>query len=65
MGGGETGSVLLEAGLVDEGGFSIHAVLLGGGTRAFLPFTRRIELELIEARAIARECVLVRYRVVN
>ena len=65
MGGGEIGSVLLEAGLVDEIGFSIHPVLLGGGTPALLPFSRRIELELIEARPIARECVLVRYRVAN
>ena len=65
MGGGELGSALLEAGLVDEIGFSIHPGLLGGGTPAFLPFGRRIDLELIEARAIARECVLVRYRVRN
>jgi len=65
MGGGALGSALIEAGLVDEIGFSLHPVLLGGGTPAFLPFGRRIELELIEARAIARECVLVRYRVVN
>jgi dihydrofolate reductase len=63
MGGGEIGSALLEAGLVDEIGFSVHPVLLGGGIPAFLPFGRRIELEPIEARAIARECVLLRYRV--
>ena len=63
MGGGEIGSVLVAAGLVDEIGFSIHPVLLGGGTPAFHPFSRRIDLELIEARPIARECVLVRYRV--
>jgi dihydrofolate reductase len=64
MGGGELGSALLEAGLVDEVGLSIHPVLLGGGTPTFLPFSRRIALELIEARPIARECVMVRYRVV-
>jgi dihydrofolate reductase len=63
MGGGALGSALIEAGLIDEIGFSIHPVLLGGGTPAFLPFSGRTELELIEARAIARECVLVRYRV--
>ena len=65
MGGGELGSALIEAGLVDEIGFSLHPVLLGGGTPVFHPFSRRIELELIEARPIARECVLVRYRVKN
>jgi dihydrofolate reductase len=65
MGGGELGSALVEAVLVDEIGFSIHPVLLGGGTPAFLPFSRRIQLEPIETRAIAEGCVLMRYRVVN
>jgi len=63
MGGGELGSALIEAGLVDEIRLSIHPVLLGGGTPVFHPLSRRIDLELIEARPIARECVLVRYRV--
>jgi dihydrofolate reductase len=61
MGGGEIGTALLEAGLVDEIGFSVHPVLLGAGTPAFGPMARRVALELIEARPIARECVLVRY----
>jgi dihydrofolate reductase len=65
MGGGELGSALIEAGLVDEIGLSIHPVLLGAGTPVFHPLSRRIELELIEARPLARECVLVRYRVKN
>ncbi len=65
MGGGELGSALIEAGLVDEIGLSLHPLLLGGGTPVFRAFSRRIELELIEARPIARECVLVRYRVRN
>ena len=65
MGGGELGSALIEAGLVDEIGFSIHPVLLGAGVPAFRPFDHRIELNLVEARTIAPECVLVRYNVVN
>ena len=65
MGGGELGTALLEGGVVDEIGLNIHPLLLGGGTPLFHPLTRRIELELIEARAIRRECVLVRYRVRN
>ena len=65
MGGGELGSALIEAGLVDEIGLAIQPVLLGGGTPLFKPFSRRIDLELIETRAMERECVLVRYRVVN
>jgi dihydrofolate reductase len=65
MGGGELGSALIEARLVDEIGFSIHPVLLGGGVPAFRPFERRVDLALVEARAIAPQCVLVRYNVVN
>lgn len=52
----------IAAGLIDEIGFSIHPVLLGGGVPALVPFANRVELELIEARPIARECVMVRYR---
>ena len=65
MGGGELGSALIEAGLVDEIGLSVHPVLLGRGTPLFQRLGRRVELELIEARAIARECVLLRYRVLH
>lgn len=63
MGGGELGSALIEGGVVDEVGFTIHPVLLGGGVPAFRPMNRRTELELIETRAIGEGCVLVRYRV--
>ena len=63
MGGGALGSALLEAGLVDEIRMTVHPVLLGVGAPLFHPFGRRIELELVEARPIARECVLLRYRV--
>jgi dihydrofolate reductase len=65
MGGGELGSALIEAGLVDEIGFNVHPLLLGGGIPAFRPMARRVELDLIEARPIAKGCVLMRYRVVN
>ncbi|MFL6793437.1 MAG: dihydrofolate reductase family protein [Sphingomicrobium sp.] len=65
MGGGELGTALLDAGLVDEIGFSIHPVLLGGGVPAFRAMGRRVELELAETRALAKDCVLVRYRVLN
>lgn len=63
MGGGEIGTTLLQAGLVDEIGFAVHPVLLGGGTPAFRPMTAAIELELTETRSIAEDCVLMRYRV--
>ena len=64
MGGGELGSALIEAGLVDEIGLNVHPILLGGGTPAFRPMARRAEFELIEARALARGCVLLRYSAV-
>jgi dihydrofolate reductase len=65
MGGGELGSSLIEAGLVDEIGLNLHPVLLGEGVPAFRKMSRQVELELVEARALAEGCVLVRYRVVN
>ena len=61
MGGGELGSALIEAGLVDEIGLNVHPILLGGGIPAFRPMARRSALELVEARAMARGCVLLRY----
>lgn len=65
MGGGELGSALIDGGVVDEIGFNLHPVLLGGGIPMFRPLGRRVELELIETRPIAMGCVLVRYRVAN
>jgi dihydrofolate reductase len=63
MGGGELGSALLEGGVVDEIGFNLHPLLLGCGIPMFRPMNRRVALELLEARPIARQCVFVRYRV--
>jgi dihydrofolate reductase len=63
MGGGELGTALIDAGLVDEIGFSIQPVLLGGGIPAFREISHRVELELVETRAIEPGCVLVRYKV--
>ena len=65
MGGGELGTTLIEGGVVDEIGLNIHPLLLGQGTPLFRPMSRRVELELIEARPIAKGCVLARWRVVN
>lgn len=62
MGGGELASALIETGLVDEIGLNVHPVLLGGGTPFFRPMARRVELALVEARAIAKDCVFLRYR---
>lgn len=65
MGGGELGSALVEGGVADEIGFNIHPVLLGTGTPMFREMSRRVELSLVEARAIAKDCLFVRYRILN
>jgi riboflavin biosynthesis pyrimidine reductase len=65
MGGGELGTSLIDAGLVDEIGLSIQPVLLGGGIPAFRELSRRFELELIETRAIKPGLALLRYKVAD
>ena len=65
MGGGELGAALIEGGVVDEIGLNLHPVLLGGGTPAFPPTGCRVALALVEARAIARDCVFLRYKVAH
>jgi dihydrofolate reductase len=65
FGGGEIGSLLLEVGVVDEIGFSIHPVLLGSGVPLFHKMKRQIDLELIECRPMKNGCVYVMYRVKN
>ena len=62
MGGGQLGTSLIETGLVDEISLNVHPVLLGAGTPLYHPMAPPSELELIEARGMARECVLLRYR---
>lgn len=63
MGGGVLGSVLLDAGLVDEVGFNIHPILLGSGVPAFCKMSRQTDLKLIESKAMKNGCVFVNYRV--
>ena len=48
MGGGEIGSCLLDAGVVDEIGFNIHPILLGSGIPLFHKMSRQVDLELVE-----------------
>jgi dihydrofolate reductase len=63
MGGGELARDLFEAGVIDEIGFNIQPVLLGGGIPLFHPMSRQINLELIECRQFKNGCVYVLYRV--
>jgi dihydrofolate reductase len=65
MGGGDFAKTLFEAGLIDEIGFNIHPVLLGAGIPLFPAMSRRIDLELLEARPFKNGCVYVLYRVKN
>jgi dihydrofolate reductase len=65
MGGGDLARSLLEAGLIDEVGVSIHPLLLGSGVPVFHPLTRRVELELTESRTLKNGCVVVTYRVLK
>ena len=61
MGGGELASALVEGGVVDELSVVVHPLLLGGGVPLFGPMTRRVPLRLAESRAIAGDCLFVRY----
>jgi len=65
MGGGELAKSLFEAGLIDEIGFTIHPLLLGGGIQLFHPMNRQIDLELKECQTFKNGCVYVAYRVLH
>jgi dihydrofolate reductase len=62
MGGGELARSFFEARLIDEIGFNIHPVLLGGGIPLFHPMSHQIDLELKECRPFKNGCVYVTYR---
>jgi dihydrofolate reductase len=63
MSGGNFATSLLKAGVIDEIGLNIHPLLLGAGPQAFLDTGGRIQLELLETRALDGGCVMVRYAV--
>ena len=63
MGGGLLARSLFEADLIDEIGFNIHPVLLGGGIPLFHEMTRQINLEFLECKPLSHGCVVLSYRV--
>ena len=63
MGGGELGTALLEAGVVDEIGFNIHPLLLGSGVSLFHTMKKQVDLELMECKPMKNGCVYLLYRV--
>ncbi len=65
MGGGELGSALIDAGVVDEIGFNIQPVILGSGIPLWNRMSGQVDLELIECRALKKGCVYVTYKVLS
>lgn len=63
MGGGLLARSLFEGGVIDEIGFNIQPVLLGGGIPVFHEMKRQIDLELLDCRRFRNGCVYVLYRV--
>lgn len=63
MSGGNLAASLLQAGVIDEIGFNIHPIVLGGGVPALLDPGAPVTLELTECRQLDGGCVLVIYRV--
>lgn len=62
MGGGEIASAMIDGGVVDEIALNVHPVLLGDGTPLISELARRVELGLVETRALQMGCILARYR---
>jgi dihydrofolate reductase len=65
MSGGDLGTSLINAGVVDEIGLNIQPVLLGSGVPLFHRMKKQIDLELIESRSLNNGCVYIIYRVKN
>ena len=62
LGSGALVRSLLQGGLLDELGFMVHPVVLGGGKRLFEDGDDRKGLELIDSRAFGTGVVYLAYR---
>jgi len=65
MGGGELGTALLAAGVVDRVGLNVHPVLLGSGIPLFHPIAASVQLELEQATPLPGGCVYLLYTVLG
>ncbi|WP_030211455.1 dihydrofolate reductase family protein [Streptomyces bikiniensis] len=65
IGGATLAAGAAAAGLIDEYRTVVHPVLVGGGTPFFPRDERRVDLELVETRALGSKVVLLRHRVVR
>lgn len=62
FGGGVLAQSLIESGAVDEIAVNVQPVLLGGGTPMFANANARVNLDLIESRAMDDGALLAIYR---
>jgi dihydrofolate reductase len=62
VGGAGLASTLIKLDLIEEYRLFVNPVVLGGGTRYFLPRDQLISLELLETRTFGSRVVYLRYR---
>lgn len=65
IGGATLAAQASDAGLIDEYRAVVYPVLVGGGIPFFPRHERRVDLELVETRAISEKVVYLRHRVVR
>jgi len=63
IGGATLAVQAADLGLIDEYRARVHPVLVGGGIPYFPRSQRRVDLELVETRAVSPAVVYLRYRV--
>ncbi|MFC9279536.1 dihydrofolate reductase family protein [Streptomyces collinus] len=63
IGGATLAAEAAAAGLIDEYRARVYPVLVGGGIPFFPRHERRVDLELVENRALSSKIVYLRYRV--
>lgn len=65
IGGAALAAEVAAAGLIDEYRARVHPVLLGGGVPFFPQAERRVDLDLVEHRAVGPRTLCLRYRVTH
>jgi dihydrofolate reductase len=61
FGSANLSATLTEAGLFDEYRLGLVPIVLGNGTPLFKHSSKRVQLELLEARPLSSGCVILRY----
>jgi dihydrofolate reductase len=65
IGGPNLASTVMQLGLIDEYRLVVHPVVLGSGTRFFPPLADKIDLRLVETRALGSGVVYLRYLTIS